>query len=175
LQSSLLIKVFVCGEGGVGKTTLIERLITNKFNSNTLMTIGVQHSLYKVEKPQGKKVTLQIWDLGGENRFRVIIPLYIRGSSAGIIAFDESRYSTFKNLPQWLEIIKKEIDKGTPLILISTKIDLVQNKGYIDDELNELMKKYEITEFIRTSAKLGSNIDAPFKNIVKILEKSGKI
>ncbi|MHA1341480.1 MAG: Rab family GTPase [Promethearchaeota archaeon] len=170
-----ILKVFVCGEGGVGKTTLIERLMTNKFNAHTLMTIGVQHSLYKVETTSGKKISLQIWDLGGEDRFRVIIPLYIRGSSAGIIAFDESRYSTFKNLPEWLEIIKKEVDKDAPLILISTKVDLVNDKGYKEDELKEIMEKYNITEFIRTSSKTGLNIEKPFKTIANLLEKSGKI
>lgn len=175
MSSTPIIKIFVTGEGGVGKTTMIDRLINDKFNTNTIMTIGVQHSLYTIDTPKGNKVTLQIWDLGGEERFKVIIPVYIKGSAGGIIAFDESRYTTFKNLPEWIRLIKKDLEPETPLFLISTKADLVQKPCVSEEEIQEVIDEYGLKGHIRTSAKTGLNIKEIFEKLVAILEEEQKI
>ena len=166
-----IIKIFICGEGGVGKTTLIERLIKGVFNSNTIITIGVQHSLYKMTTPKGKKVALQIWDLGGEERFKVIIPIYVRGSSGGLIVFDESRYPTYKNLIEWIELVKRDINPETPLLLLSCKADLVKEQLVPDKEINEFLKTHGLRAYIRTSAKEGYNIKDAFEKLLGILEE----
>lgn len=170
-----IIKIFVTGEGGVGKTTMIERLLNNEFNTNTIMTIGVQHSLYTTNTPNGKKVTLQIWDLGGEDRFKVIIPIYIKGSTGGIIAFDESRYSTFRNLPKWIKIVKKNLDATTPMLLISTKADLTDEPKIPDEDIQNIIEEYGLKGHIRTSAKSGLNVKEVFEKIVALLEGEQKI
>lgn len=175
MSSKQVIKIFVSGEGGVGKTTIIDRLINNKFNPNTIMTIGVQHSVYHTKTPGGKEITLQIWDLGGEDRFKVTIPIFIKGSTGGIIAFDESRYSTFKNLPEWIKIIKKDLDPVTPLLLISTKADLLEEPSVSDEEIQKLIGEYGLKGYIRTSSKSGLNIKEIFEKLVAILEEEQKI
>ena len=62
-------KVFIAGAGGVGKTTLVNRTVTGLFNPNLILTIGVNHAVKTLTTADERKVTLQIWDLGGEDRF----------------------------------------------------------------------------------------------------------
>ncbi|MBD3352026.1 MAG: GTP-binding protein [Candidatus Lokiarchaeota archaeon] len=175
LSRAPIIKVFLCGEGGVGKTTLIERLIRGVFNANTIITIGVQHSLYKIKTPKGKEIRLQIWDLGGEERFKVILPIYVKGSAGGLIVFDESRYPTFRNLPEWIKLVKKSVDPDASLLLVSTKADLVDKQRISDEKMKEFLEKHGFRDYIRTSSKDGLNIEAAFKKLVQYFEEDGKI
>jgi small GTP-binding protein len=89
LNYNYMFKVIVVGEGGVGKTTLINRFATNKFSEDTKITIGA--SFYAFENDvngSDAPVKLQVWDFGGEKRFRFILPSYCQGAHGVIFAFD---------------------------------------------------------------------------------------
>ena len=62
-------KICIFGDGGVGKTTLVQRYVTGQFSQSTKMTIGVD-IVTKHVQIEDWFVTLQIWDFGGEERFR---------------------------------------------------------------------------------------------------------
>ena len=62
-------KICIFGDGGVGKTTLVQRYVTGQFSQSTKMTIGVDIVTKQVQI-EDWFVTLQIWDFGGEARFR---------------------------------------------------------------------------------------------------------
>ncbi|MCK4481392.1 MAG: GTP-binding protein, partial [Candidatus Lokiarchaeota archaeon] len=61
-------KIVIFGDAGCGKTTLTQRFLTNLFKSDSKMTIGVDFEVKSLEI-NGKKIKLQIWDFGGEERF----------------------------------------------------------------------------------------------------------
>lgn len=164
-----VIKIFIAGEGGVGKTTLVERLTKDRFVTDTILTIGVQHTLHNMISKSGKKYVFQIWDLGGEDRFKFIVPMYVKGSSGGIIVFDESRYPTYKNLPDWIELVKKDYNPKAPLILISTKSDLIDTPLMSEDEKNDLLTRYNLTGYYRTSSKSGFNVKDLFRDLLEII------
>ena len=60
-------KVIIFGDAGCGKTTLAQRFLTNLFKSDSKMTIGIDFEVKSLEVEE-KKVKLQIWDFGGEER-----------------------------------------------------------------------------------------------------------
>ncbi|CAL8390022.1 unnamed protein product [Gadus morhua 'NCC'] len=64
-----LLKVILLGDGGVGKSSLMNRYVTNKFDTHLFHTIGVEF-LNKDLEVDGHMVTLQIWDTAGQERFR---------------------------------------------------------------------------------------------------------
>ena len=78
-QRNLLMKMIIAGAGAVGKTTLLNRVITGTFDSQTAMTIGVDFHVLNLTV-DNKAITLQLWDLGGQERFRFMVDGYITGA-----------------------------------------------------------------------------------------------
>jgi uncharacterized protein len=159
-----VMKVFIAGEGGVGKTTMVERTVKGIFNANTIMTIGVGHQVKHIKTSKGHDIQLQIWDLGGEDRFRFILPMYIKGSIAGMVVFDTTRYSSFKNLYDgWMETIRETVP-DIPLVLIGTKTDL---PGANCDQsiYQDLIDKFKIDHLYFTSSKTGEQVEDAFQHL----------
>ncbi|WEU40007.1 MAG: GTP-binding protein [Candidatus Odinarchaeum yellowstonii] len=160
-----LYKIVVVGEGGVGKTTLIKRYVTGQF-TNSKTTIGVSFAIANVNF-NNVTVKMQIWDLGGEERFRTLLPSFCKGAQGAIIVFDQSRFSTFLSLPEWIELVKKNTN-NIPIILVGSKSDLVSENSYLD-QIMEMVKRYDLKEFIPVSSKTGFNIDKVFVDIAASL------
>ena len=78
-QRTVILKILVAGAGAVGKTTLLQRVISGTFNMATTMTIGVEFHLLNlmIEKTP---ICLQLWDLGGQDRFRFMLDGYVAGA-----------------------------------------------------------------------------------------------
>lgn len=164
-----IVKIFVAGEGGTGKTTLVERYVKGVFIPDTLMTIGVSHSVKDALSSKGNTYTLQVWDLGGEDRFRFIIPTYVKGAQLGLLVFDSTRFSTFKHLGEWLELIRSSVG-SIPIVLVGTKTDIpdamVKSASY-----DEFVKSHDLAGFFMTSSKDGTNVEKLFDYLVELYEK----
>ncbi|MBA7523504.1 hypothetical protein ES705_15631 [subsurface metagenome] len=64
-QRKLLFKILVVGDGGVGKSTMIQRLLTGQFIAQKI-TIGTDLATSNIQIDENTIVTLQIWDFAGE-------------------------------------------------------------------------------------------------------------
>ena len=152
------------GDGGVGKTTFVERVVSGKFNSTTKMTIGVDfqviHREIRYEDKEPVNLTMSVWDLGGESQFRFILPSYITGASGALLLFDASRISTTNNLPEWVELWRKHTQKGIPLYLLAAKMDMVDPmmRVPLENEIIRLKETLQIDTHFLVSSKTGENI-----------------
>ena len=164
-----VIKIFVAGPGSVGKTTMVERYVTGIFNPKMILTIGVNHAVKTVKTSDGRECTLQIWDLGGEERFRFFLEGYIKGSTAGMAAFDLSSFSTYEALRDWLVLIRKMLP-DIPLLLIGMKADLKKAQKNVS-LYQSYMKEFHLEELIFTSSKTGENIEHIFQKLADYLPK----
>jgi len=172
VESDLMFKICLFGDGGVGKTTLIGRYLTGVFKSNQTITIGVDFHVKKLEI-EGKKVSLQIWDFAGESRFRFLLPSYVVGASGGIFMYDITRFSSLKNFPDWIEIFKKGFigaqDKQLPVIMAGSKLDLNYKRAVSSKEAFDMAKANNLYGYIECSAKDGRNVEDIFYEITKLM------
>lgn len=167
-------KVCVFGDGGVGKTTLVNRYLTGLFSSDFKITIGADFYLKKLEI-DGKDVTLQIWDFCGEQKFRFLLPSYVSGSSGGIFMYDITRYSSIVSADNWLNVFRKSFERNEidiPLLCVGGKLDLESKRSVSSDVVSEIVKKYNFFDFIECSAKTGKNVEEIFRSLSqKMIEK----
>jgi small GTP-binding protein len=155
-------KIVVAGDGGVGKTSLLNRYVSDTFMEVMKITIGTGF-FAKVLETEDSIVSLQLWDFGGEKRFRFILPSYCKGAHGVILAFDMNDFTTLMNLDEWLQIIR-ENTKDPAVILVGTKSDIA---GVFDDKfIQDYLKKNNLEKFFPTSAKTGENVDRVFEELV---------
>ena len=79
---SLEAKIVVLGSQGVGKTSLVERFLTNAPLQSVPSTVGASFVTKRLIDEDGTMLKLQIWDTAGQERFRSISRLYYRGAQA---------------------------------------------------------------------------------------------
>jgi small GTP-binding protein len=116
------------------------------------------------------KITLQIWDFVGENRFRIMFPSYARGSSGGIYMYDISQKTSLMNIDEWLNIFNSA-NPQTPVIMVGGKLDLQENRAVSIDEAMNISKSHDFYDYIECSSKTGENVEIIFDKLFhKIIE-----
>ena len=119
------------------------------------MTIGADFSVKMVEV-EGKKVTLRIWDFAAEERFRSLLPHFIRGANGAIIMYDVIDAKTLKVISEVIELVKKDVG-NIPIFL---NVPELPSKA---KEIVSLTKKY-ITD-------ISTEIESRAENVFELLAK----
>jgi small GTP-binding protein len=117
-----VLKVVIAGDGNVGKTSLVRRYCEGKFDASRVATIGVDFQTKIVELPD-RTVKLSIWDMAGQDRFRVVRSGFYRGSLGTALVYDVTDPISLENLVKWYNEIVG-ITPGQKFIVIGNKIDL---------------------------------------------------
>lgn len=170
MGKKFILKLLTAGEGGVGKTTLLHRYVEGKFSQSTKMTIGVEFFLKEVEI-DSQQCTLQLWDFGGQERFRFLLESYVLGAKGALLMFDLTRIQTLENLEQWVKIVRKG-DPNLPILFVGTKLDLKEDIMVDDDYALSFLEELNLFDYIKISSKTGHNVQAAFKLLTRrILER----
>ncbi len=170
MPKKFILKILTAGEGGVGKTTLLHRYVEGKFSAETKMTIGVEFFLKEVEIDQ-KHCTLQLWDFGGQERFRFLLESYVLGAKGALLMFDLTRVSSLENLHQWIKIVRKG-NPNLPVLFLGTKLDLEDEIQVDDDYARSFLNEFNLIDFLKISSKTGENVHEAFSILTqKILER----
>ncbi len=169
-QRKLLFKIIVVGDGGVGKSTMIQRLLTGRFIAQKI-TIGTDLATFDIDLENNVQIKLQIWDFAGEKRFRFFLPNYSRGAYGVLICYDISRFTSFDNLLEWLGIVSTSA--ADPVyMLIGGKADLEEKRVVSRDSAEAFKKEHDLDYFIETSSLDGKNNRLIFETLTKaIIEK----
>jgi small GTP-binding protein len=171
LISALQFKLPIFGDAGVGKTTLTHRYLHGLFKESYHHTIGVDFFLKRFEMDD-KKVSLQIWDFAGEEKFRFLLPGIINGAHGTIFMFDITRYVTFENITNWLNVFKKANEthnQKVPVLLVGSKIDLIGLRTVPAEECKKFVKENNLLGYIECSSKTGENVESIFRAITKMM------
>ena len=155
------------GDASVGKTSFTKRFCYNLFNPSERLTIGVDFHV-KTINIHGKKIKLQIWDVGGEERFRFLLPTYCLGANAAFLLYDVTRSQTLDNITEWTNIVRQ---KGgpIPIMLVGAKIDLGDAQREVLREYGiQVAEKNNMDSFGEISSKSGQNVDKTFEVLTEL-------
>ncbi len=161
------LKLLLFGDGGVGKSSLLERYVHGTFKCDTKITIGVQF-LVKRLRLNGDSVDLQIWDFGGEDRFRFLLPAYCRGAAGGIFMFDITSPATLYHLGDWMPVVSRR-ENMFPIIAVGTKLDLDLHRRVTKEMERTIASERKLPDILEVSAKTGQNVDQTFGTITQMM------
>jgi len=172
---SAFYKICIVGNFGVGKSTLLHQYLERRFVSNVQSTIGSNFFVKHLKIPNVKNmITLQIWDLAGQDHFKWVRQAFYKGAKGIVFVFDLAQKDTFDNLVSWTEEVESTIG-FVPRIIVGNKLDLINPNERIIPEQDCLTFKQKIRacSYEETSAKLGTGVDKIFSKLT--LEMNKKI
>ncbi|MFX0039361.1 MAG: Rab family GTPase [Promethearchaeota archaeon] len=166
-------KILLLGDASVGKTSFTKRYCYNIFNPSERLTIGVDFHVKTIELNE-KRIKLQLWDVGGEERFRFLLPTYCLGANAAFLLYDITRPSTLDNISEWITIVRQKGGE-IPIMLVGSKLDLEISQRQVEREYGiQIAEKNKMASFVEISAKENVNVDEAFKVLTDLtLEKTG--
>eukprot|EP01128_Nolandella_sp_AFSM9_P006348 TRINITY_DN3238_c0_g1_i2.p1 TRINITY_DN3238_c0_g1~~TRINITY_DN3238_c0_g1_i2.p1 ORF type:complete len:215 (-),score=27.75 TRINITY_DN3238_c0_g1_i2:30-674(-) len=164
-----LYKVLVIGEYAAGKTSIIRRFCESYFTPNYKLTIGVDFAVKEVEV-EDQKVTLQLWDVAGHERFGTMTRVYYKYAIAAVVVYDLSRPATLEAVTKWRDDVNSKVvlanDEPIPIILLANKCDLdeVTQPG---EEMQMFARENGFLAFFPTSAQADIGINEAMDFLVK--------
>ncbi|XP_018359727.1 PREDICTED: ras-related protein Rab-9A isoform X2 [Trachymyrmex cornetzi] len=165
-QRSTLLKVVILGDGGVGKSCLMNRFVSNHFDEHSFHTIGVEF-LNKDIEINGEAYTLQIWDTAGQERFKTLRTPFYRGSDICLLTYAVDDKTSFRNLTLWRSEFLKyaNVQEGStfPFIVVGNKVDVPESERQVYmEEAQAWCSENDNPPLVETSAKDATNVEAAF-------------
>ena len=108
-------KVVLLGESGVGKTSIISRLINNVFGENIISTTGASYAgkTMTFDEFEGKAIKFEIWDTAGQEQYRSLTKIFYKDAAAAILVYDITRKDSFLELKNyWYDQVKETAPKN---------------------------------------------------------------
>lgn len=133
-RKKVLLKVIILGDSGVGKTSLMNKFVNDKFSKQYKATIGADF-LTKEILIDDKLITMQIWDTAGQERFQSLGVAFYRGADSCILVYDITDQKSFDSLDLWMdEFIVQAAPRNPkqfPFVVLGNKADLAKTKRQV--------------------------------------------
>jgi internalin A len=112
------VKVLLVGDGGAGKTSLVKRIIYDKFDFNEKQTHGVYRDDWQIQT-EGKKITIHFWDFGGQGIMQSAHQLFFSIRSLYILVMNARQEPDPED---WFKRIES-FGGDSPIMVVINKID----------------------------------------------------
>ena len=166
-EYSMIFKMILIGDSGVGKTNILSRYINNTFSETTKSTVGVELGT-KVEEFNNTKIKVQIWDTAGQERYKSITKTYYKGAKGALIVYDITKKDSFQNIDKWIQDLKEFGEEDAAILIVGNKCDLEDKREVTTEEVIKKAEVYKIA-FCETSALKAKNIDYAFQTLIKLV------
>jgi small GTP-binding protein len=159
-------KVALIGDGGVGKTSLVNRFVKGAFDDRYIHTIGTNVKKKTVVLADEKAaVTMMVWDMQGQRNDPTILQHMYRSEGAMIVC-DVTRDQTFNNMPGWIALLEKELGSRVPMVMLGNKADLEEQALIGQPQLQYMASRYGASWHL-TSARTGQNVEESFTELAR--------
>lgn len=162
--------VVMLGGGGVGKSSLTLRLITNNFTDDYDATI--EDSYRKVLEVDGKVANLEILDTAGQEEFWSLVDSWVRTAEGVILVYDVSSRQTFEDMCRLYErVVMCKDTKQVPMVVVANKCDLPLGRRQISAVEGWETAREWGCPFVEASARERINDVECFREIVRQMRK----
>ena len=158
------IKIILLGNAGTGKTNLINVCCDYEFSDKIGSTITASY-LEKIIEINNVKYSIKLWDTAGQEVYRSLNKLFIKGSKICVLVYDITKRESFEALSEWEKTLEGLIGKEAVIAVVGNKNDLYLMETVKEIEEEEYAKKKGILH-CRTSAKKDK---VGFQNFIKKL------
>ncbi|XP_019252662.1 PREDICTED: ADP-ribosylation factor-like protein 8c isoform X1 [Nicotiana attenuata] len=159
------MELSLVGLQNAGKTSLVNAIATGGYSEDMIPTVG-----FNMRKVTKGNVTIKLWDLGGQRRFRTMWERYCRGVSAILYVVDAAdRDSVPITRTELHELLKKPSLSGIPLLILGNKIDkseALSQQALVDQLGLDSITDREVCCYM-ISCKDSVNIDAVIDWLIK--------
>ncbi|MCK4384264.1 MAG: GTP-binding protein, partial [Candidatus Lokiarchaeota archaeon] len=101
-------------------------------------------------------------------------PSFAKGADGGIFMYDITRYTSVKNIDDWLSIFEKNVREKQiqiPIIMVGGKIDLQEKRSVETEDAVELSEKHNLQGYFECSSKTGDRVEDIFESITRKMMK----
>ncbi|WP_420632272.1 COR domain-containing protein [Candidatus Leptofilum sp.] len=169
-------KMILVGDGRVGKTSIVRRLISNTFDVNEKITPGLAINswfipiLKKSNEDQEIKIRLNVWDFGGQEIYHGTHQFFLTKRSLYLLVVDGTSKRSIARILYWLRLIES-FGEDAPVIIVFNKSDkgsFWKNTRYFNKLRNE---HPSIQSYIQTSCSKNTGINRLYKEIQKVVSR----
>ena len=145
-------KLLLIGQGSVGKTSLIKRLIDNTFDPNQSQTDGLNVTTWTIHV-NSKDVRLNVWDFGGQEIYHATHQFFLTKRSLYLLVCNCRTSEEENRIEYWLKLIDS-FGGQSPVIIVGNKKD----EQPLDINRRALREKYpNIKAIIETSCPISED------------------
>jgi len=155
-------KLLIVGQGGVGKTCLMNRIIHNQVNEDEISTEGIDIQEWSIKTEVSNNFRINFWDFGGQEIYKATHQFFLTKRSLYILLWEARKDNDLTHFDYWLSIIRLLSD-SSPVLIVLNKID--ERIKTIDEQYLQQSFK-NIVGFHKVSAKQNLNMDGLVKDII---------
>ncbi|MCL1666602.1 leucine-rich repeat domain-containing protein [Elizabethkingia ursingii] len=147
-------KLLIVGQGNVGKTYLMNRLISGSI-PEIYTTEGIDIKTLRIKTPSSSDFRVNIWDFGGQEIYHSTHQFFLTNRSLYLLVWEARTDQHLVSFDYWLNVIRL-LSNNSPIIIVLNKID----ERIINIDEKSLKTKFKnIVSFHQVSASTGQNID----------------
>ena len=131
LQQTLfnyLFKTIIIGDTNAGKTSIINKMTSNKYKNNT-PTIGIDFASFITTLPNKECIKCQIWDTAGQEKFKSIIHSYYHNIAGCIFVYDVTDKKSFDKIHFWFDDLNNHINDIDKIVSHSLEWEKTSRKN----------------------------------------------
>lgn len=169
------IKMIIVGSVSVGKTSLVTRYATGKFQDKTKSTSNASF-VNKIKIVDNVKYELKLWDTAGQEKYKSLTKIFIKDAKIAILVYAINDEKSFNDLNDWLTIVKEINNENLILGIAANKADLYKIATVTDEQgkkyAQEIGATWRSTSSLLDDSGIDELVDILFKQYLNSEDNS---